>query len=160
MHAQDIDHRYSTEIKDQLIIKSNSKYEVKYFYKNNLYKKKELHKVLKQDPLAWNMYKKYKSNKSDAPIFYVTSLSLFVGTYIAGANNNESKSDFALAAGFLSSIAMAGIGIRSSLKSRKDFDKSIEYFNGNVINKESLGSAPIQLNLQYSGNGFGLILSY
>ena len=168
-NAQNSDLIYQPDIKDQLIIKSNHKYENKYFYQNKLYKKRHIHRILKQDPLAWNHYKKYKGKKGEARIYYGASVGLFFASYMVALgdwrtlDDNETptkSSERTAAALFFSSVAMTGLGIRTSIVSRKNFDKSIDYFNGNIINKAEVGFIPIELDLQYAKNGVGLVLNF
>ena len=56
------------------------------------------------------------------------------------------------------------VNLGTNISADKKFDKAIDYFNGNVKNRASIGIGinpnPMYLNLKYSQDGIGLVLNF
>jgi len=152
------------KINNDLIIKLKGK---NYQYQDKSYPKDQVYKILVQDPAATKIYNEYVSRKKTATTFWYVSGGLAVASILFAAQGANEKQRPQIARAFgsslicgVGSLVSIGIGAISLSSGNKNFNKSINSFNNNVKERESLGSTPIQLNLHLSENGIGLVLNF
>ena len=153
---------------DQLITKITSKGGGRYRYQSKIYTKKELRHIIEKDKLAWNYYRHYERTKKNSKIGRITGGTLFILSIIQFSNWNidefkapdEKKKARRLVILSLGSCGVGIFALSERVSSNKFLNKSIDSFNRNLNNKQSLGITPIQLNLQSTQNGIGLVLNF
>jgi len=162
LNGQDVSTKKITDEKNNynLIIKKPSNFNSKYLYQDKIFDKKQLREILMNDQLALNFYEDYESRNSTSKTFGLVSGGLVIVSVIY-LTTADSEGDAYI--GFLSALGGLGsiiIAMGTSNSAGRKLDKSIDFFNGNVKNRESLGVIPIQLNLQNTQNGIGLVLNF
>ena len=153
---------------DNLITKITSRHGGIYRFQNKAYKKKELAQVIKEDKLAWNYYQQYESKRKNVRIGRITAGSLLLLSMVQLSNWNidefkapeEEKKFRRFTILFLGTCGAGVFAFGSKVTSKHYLRKSIYFFNENVEDKKNIGSIPLQLNLQYSGNGIGFVLNF
>lgn len=145
----------------ELIVRKDFLFTTKYFHQGKAYEQQQLPKVLITDPIAWNIYQQYQSNRRKQRTFWVFAGALVTSSVIIAYYDDESPdlieslmTNKWTKATALGSVGAATAAVVFSILKNYKFEKSIQVFNKNV------STAPLQLNLQYSENGMGLVLNF
>jgi len=166
LNAQDVSAKKLGDKKNNynLIIKDYSDLSPRFLYQGKSFKKKQLREILMNDQLAFNFYEEYESRSRTSKVFWgmsggfaIISLAIFASIETEGDLYNNIGIGLISALGSLCSV---GAAIGTTVSGEKRLNKSIDFFNGNIKNKENLGVVPMQLNLQSTQNGIGLVLSF
>ncbi len=144
----------------------------KFYYQDKIYKKKELGEVFKLHEPSLKYYKKHKKAKKVFKIFGISTLVLGGGGLILFSIDgppNQSEGDrcyeFCPHQGLgiymmIASWFTAASTLISFPVSRKNYKKSIRSFNNYTKSIPKVGGNSLKLNLNYTGNGVGLVLNF
>lgn len=158
----------NAQIDKNVLIKSKGKY----YYQDRFYKKKELGKLFKLNEPSLKYFNKHRKAQN---VFIVSGISTLLlgggGLILFNDNNGGNHSEGDKCYEFcphqevgivmiLASWATAAATIISYPIARRNFKKSINSFHEYTDAKNKLGSRPLQLNLNYTGTGVGLVLNF
>lgn len=145
---------------DSTLIEQRTMY--KYGYQNKLYTKKQLGEIIYLNPTAYDSYKRYRSLGTVSGIS--ASVSVFSFAVIGSGVGYSCYGDGDLCPAFIALGLFGGIATITSavtfLSSRVRFYKSVRLFNEGIQASQKTGRLPMELNLTYTGNGVGLVLSF
>ena len=143
--------------------------EGRYYYQNKIYKHNKLAPVLEVNPKAHEVYKEYLSHrriKSAALAFAMIggSVLLINGDPCRNADIPEECDLFISESQVVGGIAILGsviLGIASfseGSKTNQTIRRSVKIFNNGI--NSPVGYSPIELNLQTTNYGIGLVLNF
>lgn len=149
-----------------------TKSEGKFYFQDSVYKKKELGEVFKLDEASLKYYKKHRKAKKVFNFSTISTVVLAVGGTILfsddnGGNHGEGDKCYEfcphqevgivmiLASWLTTTSSIISLGI-----SRKNFKKAKKSFRVYSESVPKLGSHSLELNLNYTGNGLGIVLNF
>lgn len=157
-----------SQIDKNVLIKSKGKF----YYQDQVYKKGTLGELFKLNEPSLNYYKKHRKARKVFKISGISTLVLAGGGLILlsiDGEENQTQGEkcyefcphqiFGLRM-FLVSWLPAAATIISFPISRRNYKKSIKSFHTYTESNPKLGSSPIELNFNYTGNGVGLVLNF
>lgn len=133
----------------------------KYSYQTKRYNKKELGRIIYSDTVAFDSYKKFRKLNSAAGISFGASLLSFA--FAANRADSDCGGDDVCEGAFIFSIVGAATSLTAGvifLSSRIKFYKSVRLFNEGIQATNKIGRSPMELNLNYTGNGLGVLLYF
>jgi len=152
---------------NNLIVKSKTGKGKNFIYQNKVFTKDQLSNIIVQVPAATKFYNTYQIKKRNSKIGYVVSggFAIMSYGYFRKALNEQHDPETirALLTSIFcgaSSLIVSVISTANIVVGNNKFHQSIQTFNENVHNTENLGKIPLELNLQYSQNGLGLVLNF
>ena len=157
--------------------KNNTNYKIKkltsrcggkYRYLDKIYTRKELPQIIKGHQQSWNYYRQYETIKKDAKVSRIVSGVFFAICISQIAKYDidrfrapeEQRTGRIIAFSFVVGSGAGLFALGSRISANNKLSKSIKYFNGEIKDKELIGFAPLEFNLQYSENGLGLVLNF
>jgi len=150
-----------------LIVRKDFLFDSEYFYQSNTYDRKQLGEIIKKDPIAWDYYLIYLSRKKTSKKLKKISITVAgITTIYIIAKRDTDVIELFYDKKWLGPTVLSSIGtyIAAGLikgAGLNKFVKSIDCFNENILKKEKLGGTPtMELDLQYSDNGIGLVLNF
>ncbi len=144
----------------------------KFYYQNKVYKKSELGKLFSLDDTTFKFYKKHKRAKNVFIASGITTLALAGGGLILlnlDGPPNQSEGDRCYEfcphqrvglVMFLASLPPALATIISMPISRKNYKRTKKSFHIYTETAPKIGANQKELDLNYTGNGIGMVLNF
>lgn len=130
----------------------------KYCYQNEFYTKKSLSKIIVINEDAHKNYKKFKGLRNTSLISVGVTLTVIgLGFQIPCGGDEEGGEACQARRGIVGGLGVL-VALPTFLISRVKFLKAIRLFNEGQ--NPSIGKIPMQLDLKYTENGIGLVLTF
>jgi len=142
-----------------------------YFYQNKYYQNQKLSPVLESNPKAIKVYNEYLTDRASVPALGGGSvLGVIVGIILLKNDPCKNALDPDECDLFISmeqilggavvvgSVITGGVALVRLDKSKRNLKEAVNIFNTGAI--APIGFSPIELNLQTTNHGLGLVLNF